>query len=144
MSEEVAAHISLKASTHDMTDRRHIIVGGGVYHAENEIKNSAAKYQLKRERHRRCGCRTRYLADQHRQHELAKRSQRRTEKIEQKYPFVLLVIRKKAFEQGHLARFFLSRHFSLQKHIKFNINIIIYPRLKVKGYLQKTTPHQLL
>ena len=116
MRKEVAPHIGLHLRSHDMSDRRHIVVGNRIDHAKNMIDDGTAQNESCRQRHRLGGCRPRDLAHEHRQNELADRRQRRAKEIEQHRFAIGLIVRQKAAKQAALSDFRSFFHTLSDRH----------------------------
>ena len=90
MSEKVTAHIGLDAGTHDVTHRRHVIIGGGIDDAKEDVENA----QLPDKGcHKGAYCgRAGDLSYDHGKHQFADGSQGCAQKVKDQYPFVFLII----------------------------------------------------
>ena len=111
MRKEIVTHIVLDLRSHDVADRGHVVVGGGVDHAEHHVKEAAPQDQIHGQGGEIFGGRLGDAADDHGQHQLADRRQSRAEKIRQHDPFVFFVVGQKALDQPKPAFRFLHQGF---------------------------------
>ena len=89
---EIVSHIGLDLGSHYVTDRCHIIVRGSIDDSEDQITDSAGKYQFKCKRGYVLGRRTRDPSDYQGEHQFADRCKSRAEKVAYHNGEVRLVI----------------------------------------------------
>ena len=124
MREQIPPHIGLYLRSHDVTNRRHIVVGDGVDDPQNDVPDPHRQNQRPGQCQRPLtACRVRKLPNDHRKDQFAYGRQRGAKHVERHDVAIGLVVGKKPLDQPDAALFLIHLRVLLCAVFQFLVDL---------------------